>query len=119
MLGWDHIQETPQLVAACWRHFQWTGDLGFLKAAYPVCREIIAHVLATADQDHDGYLEGPGLMEQAGMGPERIDSVCQLYAAFQSLAAMAVALGNPGADENLRRGRRTEGALQSGLVEPS
>ena len=103
LLGWDHIQETPQLVAACWRHFQWTGDRRFLEKAYPVCREIIAHALATADPDADGYLEGPGLMEQAGMGPERIDSVCQLYAAFQALAGMAEALGEPGADENLRR----------------
>jgi hypothetical protein len=73
-----------------------------VKAAYPVCRDILAHALATADQDHDGYLEGPGLMEQAGMGPERIDSVCQLYAAYESLAAMADALGKSGA-ENYRR----------------
>jgi hypothetical protein len=102
LLGWDHIQETPQLVSACWKHYQWTGDQSFVKAAYPVCREIIAHALATADQDHDGYLEGPGLMEQAGMGPERIDSVCQLYAAYESLAAMADALGESGA-ENYRR----------------
>ena len=99
LLGWDHIQETPQLVAACWKHFQWTGDRSFLTKAYPVCREMIAHVLATADQDHDGYLEGPGLMEQAGMGPERIDSVCQLYAAYESLACMAEVLGESGADE--------------------
>jgi hypothetical protein len=103
LLGWDHIQETPQLVAACWSHFQWTGDRNFLRAAFPVCRDIIAHALATADQDHDGYLEGPGLMEQPGMGPERIDSVCQLYAAFRSLAGMAKALGEPGADDDLRR----------------
>ena len=103
LLGWDHIQETPQLVLACWRHFQWTGDRDFLKKAYPVCREIIAHVLATADQDHDGYLEGPGLMEQAGMGPERIDSVCQLFAAYESLAATAEALGESGVDDFRRR----------------
>jgi hypothetical protein len=37
------------------------------------------------------------------MGPERIDSVCQVYAAFQSLAGMAGALGEPGAEESLRR----------------
>lgn len=103
LLGWDHSQETPQLVLACWKHFQWTGDQTFLQAAYPVCREIIAHVLATADQDHDGYLEGPGLLEQAGMGPERIDSVCQLYAAYESLANMAEALGESGADDFRRR----------------
>ncbi|MSU33508.1 MAG: hypothetical protein EXS36_00020 [Pedosphaera sp.] len=96
LLGWDHIQETPQLVAVCWKHFQWTGDRNFLAKTYPVCREIISHALATADKDHDGYLEGPGLMEQAGMGPERIDSACQLYATFQSLAAMAEALGESG-----------------------
>ncbi len=103
LLGWDHIQETPQLVVACWKHFQWTGDRDFLRKAYPVCREIIAHVLATADQDRDGYLEGPGLMEQDGMGPERIDSVCQLYAAYESLAVMAEALGESGTDDYRRR----------------
>lgn len=103
LLGWDHIQETPQLVAACWKHFQWTGDRHFLAKAFPLCREIIAHALATADQDHDGYLEGPGLMEQAGMGPERIDSVGQLYAAYESLAAMTEALGESGADDYRRR----------------
>ena len=103
LLGWDHIQETPQLVTACWSHFRWTGDRGFLAAAFPICRDIIDHALNTADQDRDGYLEGPGLMEQPGMGPERIDSTCQLYAAFQSLADMAEVLGKPGADEDRRR----------------
>jgi glycogen debranching enzyme len=103
LLGWDHIQETPQLVLACWKHYQWTGDLGFLKAAYPVCREIITHALATADQDRDGYLEGPGLMEQEGMGPERIDSVCQLYAAYESLGSMTEALGESGTEDYRRR----------------
>jgi glycogen debranching enzyme len=102
LLGWDHIQETPQLVLACWKHFQWTGDMSFLKKAYPVCKESIAHALVTADRDKDGYLEGPGLMEQAGMGPERIDSVCYLYAASESLAKMAEALRDSGAEDYRR-----------------
>lgn len=99
LLGWDHIQETPQLVAACWQFFQWTGDHAFLTKAYPICREIVSNALATADQDRDGYLEGPGLMEQPGMGPERIDSVCQLYAAYVGLAGMSEALEKSGAEE--------------------
>ncbi len=103
LLGWDHIQETPQLVLACWKHFQWTGDMAFLKKAYPVCRESMTHVLATADRDSDEYLEGPGLMEQAGMGPERIASACYLYAAYESLAKMAETLRQGGADDYRRR----------------
>ena len=103
LLGWDHIQETPQLVLACWQHFKWTGDMEFLKKAYPVCRDSIAHVLATADRDHDGYLEGPGLMEQSGMGPERISSVCYLYAGYESLANMAEVLQRKGDPEEYRR----------------
>lgn len=98
LLGWDHIQETPQLVAACWKQFQWTGDRRFLERVLPICRKIIDHALATADQDQDGYLEGPGLMEQPGMGPERVDSICQLHAAYLGLAGMMEALGEPGAD---------------------
>ena len=103
LLGWDHVQETPQLVLAIWNHYQWTGDRSFLEQAYPVCREIIAHALANADKDHDGYLEGAGLMEQSGMGPERISSVCYLYAAYEGLANMAEALNDTGAAENRRR----------------
>lgn len=103
LLGWDHIQETPQLVLACWEHFQWSRDLPFLKQAYPICQQIIAHALATADQDHDEYLEGPALMEQAGMGSERLDSVCYLYAAYQSLANMADTLGMASGNNDRRR----------------
>ena len=103
LLGWNHIQETPQLVHACWKHFQWTGDMSFLKRAYPVCKESMAHVVATADRDKDGYLEGPGLMEQSGMGPERIASACYLFAAYESLAEMARALGESGAPEYRQR----------------
>lgn len=102
LLGWDHIQETPQLVFACWKYFQWTGDMDFLKRAYPVCKESIAQVLASADRDNDAYLEGPGLMEQAGMGPERIASACYLYAAHESLAAMADILQEKGAADHRR-----------------
>ena len=93
LLGWDHIQESPRLVLGCWEHFLWSRDFGFLKQAYPICQEMIAHILATADQDHDGYLEGPALMEQAGMGSERLDSVCYLYAVYEDLDGMAETLG--------------------------
>lgn len=103
LLGTDHVQETPQLVLACWEHFQWTGDRDFLMLAYPVCKEMIDHVLSTADSDHDGYLKGPGLMEQPGMGPERLDAVCYLYAAYESLARMVETLGESGAEDYRRR----------------
>jgi glycogen debranching enzyme len=99
LLGTDHIQETPQLVLACWEHYLWTGDKAFLNRAFPVCRDIINNVLQVADADQDGYLEGPGLMEEGGMGPERLESVCYLYAAYLSLANMADALGKSGADD--------------------
>ena len=103
LLGWDHIQETPQLVHACWKHFQWTGDMSFLKRAYPVCLEATAHVVAAVDRDKDGYPEGPGLMEQSGMGPERISSACYLYAAYESLGEMARTLGESEFTEYRRR----------------
>lgn len=103
LLGTDHVQETPQLVLACAKHFHWTGDRAFLAKAFPVCRAIVAQVLQSADSDRDSYLEGPGLMEQSGMGPERIDSVCYLYAAYRSLAEMAETLCEGGADDYRRR----------------
>lgn len=99
LLGWDHVQEGPQLVAACWEHFLWTRDLAFLRRAYPVCRGMIEHMMAAADRDRDGYLEGPALMEQPGMGSERLDSVCYLHAAYRALAGMAETLGAATAQE--------------------
>ena len=105
LLGWDHIQETPQLVHACWEHFQWTRDRTFLQQAYSVCVPMLTHALATADADHDGYLEGPALMEQAGMGSERLDSVGHLYAAYEALANMAETLGVQPADDYRLRAR--------------
>lgn len=97
VMGWN-IQETPQMVLACWKHFLWTRDMAFLNSAFPVCRETVADALKTADRDHDGYLEGSGLMEQSGMGDNRIDAACYLYAAYESLAQMAEILGEKGAD---------------------
>lgn len=103
LLGWDHVQEGPQLVAACWEHFLWSRDLDFLRRAQPVCERMIEHMVATADRDRDGYLEGPALMEQPGMGSERLDSVCHLHAAYRALAAMAETLGAASAHDYLAR----------------
>lgn len=99
LLGFDHVQETPQLVLACCRHYLWTRDRTFLKKSFPICKAIIANILNSTNPNKDGYLEGPALMEEQGMGPIRLESVCYLYAAYQSLAVMAEALGEPGSEE--------------------
>lgn len=91
LLGWDHIQVTPQLVAACADYYAWTGDAAFLKETYPLCRVLIDDVLANADNDKDGFIEGHGLMEESEFKGnwEELSASAYLYAAFNALAFMA------------------------------
>lgn len=88
-LGKGNTQEILQFVIACGEYFQWTADREFLEKVYPLCKQSIKFVLERFEQDGDAYLEGTGLIEEEGMGTEKIDSACYLYDAFQSLAEMA------------------------------
>lgn len=88
-----NVQETPQFTSACWNYYRWTGDGPFLEEIYPLCKQgIFDYVLALRDRDEDRYPEGAGMVERAGMGPEKLDSTCYLYKAILDLAQMAQAL---------------------------
>jgi hypothetical protein len=96
IVGPGNSQETPQFVIACGDYVQWTGDLAFLQAVYPLCKQGIFDILLRRlDRDGDDYPEGPAMVEVAGMGPEKIDSACYLYNAFQTLGQMAEILEFP------------------------
>ncbi len=91
-----NTQEMPQFVMACGSYVQWTGDLVFLRKIYPLCKQSIFDMLLKRfDADGDDYPEGPGMVELTGMGPEKIDSACYLYNAFQTLGQMAEILQLP------------------------
>lgn len=105
LLGWDHIQVTPQWIAACHDYYLWTRDTAFLAEVYPLCRALLDDVLQQADSDADGFIEGRGLMEESEFKAnwEELSSSAYLYAALTSLSAMAEAMGERQASRRFER----------------
>ncbi|HEU5014415.1 MAG TPA: amylo-alpha-1,6-glucosidase [Roseiflexaceae bacterium] len=88
-----NTQETPQFVAACWDYFRWTGDFALLGRVYPLCKEgIDDYMPAIWGGAGSAYPIGDGVVERGGMGDRKLDSVCYLFQALESLAHMAEAL---------------------------
>ena len=95
LIAVGNVQETPQFVSAVWDYYRWTGDRAFLADVYPIMVEgIFEYNLDRADRDDDGYPEGAGMVERAGMGPEKLDAACYLWDALGDLAQMAEVLGD-------------------------
>jgi len=95
LIAVGNVQETPQYVSSVWDYYRWTGDRAFLAEVYPTMVEgIFEYTLDRADQDGDNYPEGAGMVERAGMGPEKLDAACYLWKALGDLAQMASILGD-------------------------
>lgn len=91
-----NTQETPQFAIAVWDYVRWTGDLEFLRALYPICREgLMEYLPAVWDGDGEGYPWGDAMVERHGMGSIKLDSACYVYSAWRALAEMARALQRP------------------------
>jgi glycogen debranching enzyme len=86
-VGDGNAQEPPQFVVACMQYFRWTGDMEFLQEMYPVCEQVIEY--CRGKRDDDGYISGPALIESHGMGSQKLDAACYLYAAYMAIADMA------------------------------
>lgn len=91
LLGWDHIQITPQWIAVCLDYYAWSLDSDFLHEVYPLCRKLLDDVQAHADSDGDGFPEGHGLMEESEFKAdwEELSSASYLYTALRAVACMA------------------------------
>lgn len=88
-----NTQETPQFATACWDFFRWTGDLDFLLRVYPLCKEGVEVYMPALWGGAEGhYPVGDAMVERGGMGPFKLDSVCYLFQALESLQRMAEAL---------------------------
>lgn len=96
LLGWDHIQVTPQFIAACADYYAWTSDTRFLEEMYPLCRALLDDVRANADKDGDGFIEGHGLMEESEFKGdwEELSASSYLYTALAALSFMAAEQGD-------------------------
>ncbi len=86
----DESAKYPSAVALVWR---WSGDQKFLRDLYPASVKAMHHV-ASLDADDDGWPEGLGNVERAGMGTEKLDNTVYAIRGYADLADLAKARGD-------------------------
>ena len=95
-ISWPgNAQETPQWVMAVWDYYRWTGDRDFLVKAYPTAlKGLLEYTLTQIDYDGDDFPSGAGIVEQGGMGAEKLDATAYTWAALNALEKMAGVMGD-------------------------
>jgi hypothetical protein len=86
----DESAKFPSAVALVWR---WTGDNRFRDEMYDASVRATRYVV-NLDADGDGWPEGLGNVERAGMGPEKLDVSVYTIRALRDLADMAASRGD-------------------------
>jgi hypothetical protein len=86
----DETVKFPSTVALVWR---WTGDNSFRDEMYDFAVRNMRYALAL-DADGDGWPEGSGNVERAGMGQEKLDVAVYTIRGLLDLADMAFAKGD-------------------------
>jgi len=87
----DETAKFPSLVALVWR---WTGDDRFRDDLYPFAVRNMRYVTGQLDADEDGWPEGLGNVERAGMGDEKLDNTVYTIRGLYDLADMARSKGD-------------------------
>jgi hypothetical protein len=87
----DETAKFPSLVALIWR---WTGDDRFRDDMYGFAKRNLQYIFRELDDDEDGWPEGLGNVERAGMGEEKLDNTVYTIKGLLDLADMARAKGD-------------------------
>ncbi|MDQ6935143.1 MAG: glycogen debranching protein [Actinomycetota bacterium] len=82
----DETVKFPSAVALVWR---WTGDNAFRDEMYGFTVRNMRYVFRRLDADTDGWPEGAGNVERAGMGEEKLDNTVYAVRGLLDLATMA------------------------------
>jgi hypothetical protein len=86
----DETVKFPSAVALIWR---WTGNNAFRDEMYGFAVRNMRYAVAL-DADGDGWPEGSGNVERAGMGQEKLDVAVYTIRGLLDLADMAAAKGD-------------------------
>ncbi|WP_433306125.1 hypothetical protein ACQP2F_19955 [Actinoplanes sp. CA-030573] len=86
----DETVKFPSAVALIWR---WTGDDRFRDEMYDFSVRAMRYAVAL-DADGDGWPEGSGNVERAGMGQEKLDVAVYTIRGLLDLADMAASRGD-------------------------
>jgi hypothetical protein len=87
----DETSKFPSAVALAWR---WSGDRSFLNDMYDFSVRNMRYVVGKLDADGDGWPEGLGNVERAGMGVEKLDNTVYTIRGLRDLAHLARAKGD-------------------------
>ncbi len=87
----DETSKFPSAVALVWR---WTGDDAFRDELYPFTVRNMKYVVEQLDADGDGWPEGLGNVERAGMGEEKLDNTVYTIRGLRDLADLARSKGD-------------------------
>lgn len=87
----DETAKFPSAVALIWR---WTGDNAFRDEMYGYTKKNMHYIFRELDDDGDGWPEGLGNVERAGMGEEKLDNTVYTIRGLLDLADMARSKGD-------------------------
>jgi len=87
----DETAKFPSAVALVWR---WTGDNNFRDEMYGFTKKNMEYIFRELDDDNDGWPEGLGNVERAGMGEEKLDVTTSTIRGLYDLADMARSKGD-------------------------
>ncbi len=82
----DETSKFPSAVALLWR---WSGDSDFRDEMYDFTVRNMRYVTQRLDADGDGWPEGLGNVERAGMGEEKLDNTVYTIRGLRDLADLA------------------------------
>ncbi len=87
----DETAKFPSAVALIWR---WSGDNRFRDEMYGFTKQNMHYIFRELDDDNDGWPEGLGNVERAGMGEEKLDVTTSTIRGLYDLADMAKSKGD-------------------------
>ncbi len=87
----DETAKFPSAVALIWR---WTGDNAFRDDLYSFAVRNMRYIYRELDADNDGWPEGLGNVERAGMGEEKLDNTVYTIRGLRDLADLAASKGD-------------------------
>src|SRR6478672_342641 len=76
------------------RGWRWTGDNAFRDSMYSFAVSNMKYIYRELDADNDGWPEGLGNVERAGMGEEKLDNTVYTIRGLRDLADMASSKGD-------------------------
>jgi glycogen debranching enzyme len=88
------INETAEFATAVATVWRWTGDNEVRDENYEFISEGLHYLTEDLDLNKDGWPEGDGMVEESGMGAEKLDTAVYTIRALNDLAEMAAAKGD-------------------------